>query len=53
MIVIFSSDPSADRNPVSNFRIFEGVDGSTRPSQRLDRFDVGVKAEPGEKPLWS
>jgi hypothetical protein len=46
-IVIFSSDPSAGRDPVSNFRIFEGVDESTRPSQRLDRFDVDVKAEPG------
>jgi hypothetical protein len=24
-------------------RLFEGVDGAARPSQRADRFDVGVE----------
>jgi hypothetical protein len=42
MTVESPSDPWADLDPVSSFRIFEGVNESTRPSQRLERFDVDV-----------
>jgi hypothetical protein len=46
MMVEFPSEPSAD--PGSNLGIFfEGVDESTRQSQRLDHFDVGVEVGPG------
>ena len=46
MMAEFPSEPSAD--PGSNLGIFlEGVDESTRQSQRLDCFDVFVEIEPG------
>ena len=46
MMAGFPSEPSAD--PGSNLGIFfEGVDESTRQSQRLDCFDVFVEIEPG------
>jgi hypothetical protein len=41
-------EPFIDPAPSSDTRIlFEGVDESTRPLHRLDRFDVGVEVELG------
>jgi hypothetical protein len=46
MMAEFPSEPSAD--PGFNLGIFfEGVEESTRQSQRLDRFDVFVEIERG------
>lgn len=42
IVVELSSELSAGFASVSNFCFFVGVDESTRPPQRFERFDVGV-----------